>query len=79
MTLEYPALSDEVIKRFSVKNKTDEAIVKKFKVETKTKGNTEVVTEQALVNAQKDSSVARGDNCTRVPTSTCQYPSHNPL
>ena len=39
MTLEYPALSDEVIKRFSVKNKTDETIVKKFKEETKTKVN----------------------------------------
>ena len=37
MTLEYPALSDEVFKRFSVKNKTDETIVKKFKEETKTK------------------------------------------
>jgi hypothetical protein len=39
MTLEYPALSDEVIKRFSVKNKTDETIVKKFKEETKTRLN----------------------------------------
>jgi transcription initiation factor TFIIIB Brf1 subunit/transcription initiation factor TFIIB len=39
VTLEYPALSDEVTKRFRVKNKTDETIVKKFKEETKTKLN----------------------------------------
>jgi hypothetical protein len=33
----------EVVKRFGVKNQTDETIVKKFNEETKTKGNTEVV------------------------------------
>ena len=34
--------------------------------------------QQVLV-CPKDSSVARGVIITRVPTSTCQYPSHNPL
>ena len=34
--------------------------------------------QQVLVTP-KDSSCPRGDISTRVPTSTCQYPSHNPL
>ena len=33
--------------------------------------------QQVLVRL-KDSSVARGVKITRVPTSTCQYPSHTP-
>ena len=40
MTIANSALDVEVVKRFSVKKQTDEAIVKKFKVETKTKENT---------------------------------------
>ena len=35
--------------------------------------------EQQVLVRPKDSSVARGVKITRVPTSTCQYPSHNPL
>jgi hypothetical protein len=43
VTLENSALEEEVVKRFSVKNQTDETIVEKFNKETKTKGNTKVV------------------------------------
>ena len=44
---------EKVVKRFSVKNQTDEAIVKKFSVDTKTEENTSYITSSGLPKTQQ--------------------------